>query len=105
MDDGETDLEAAIRETKEEAGLEENVDYEIGNKDFKIESNYLVNGENSKPKRVVYYLAEAKPTCSSIKLSDEHKSFNWFNIQNCLNIVHFEESKRVMSAAHSFLTK
>ncbi len=103
MDEGESDLEAAIRETKEESGLEERKDYEIISKEFKIESNYMVNGENSKPKRVIYWIAEAKPTCNEIKLSEEHKSFRWFNIDDCLKAVEFEESKRVMKEAHEFI--
>ncbi len=92
-----------MRETKEEAGLEEHQDYELVSKDFKIESNYIINGNKSKPKRVIYWIAEAKPTCKDIQLSDEHKSFKWFNIDDCLRAVEFEESKRVMREAHEFI--
>ena len=41
MDPNEDFLTAAVRETKEEAGLDENKDYCIIDKSFKIEINYL----------------------------------------------------------------
>ncbi len=99
MDPGETDLEAAIRETKEESGLELHKDYEISFEDFRIESNYMVNGEKSKPKRVVYWLAQAKSDCSQVRLSDEHKNFKWADLNDCLNLVQFDESRRIIREA------
>ncbi len=103
MDEGETDLQAAIRETKEETGLEQHRDYDLVSNDFKIESNYMINGKEIKPKRVVYWIAESNPTCSEIKLSEEHKNFKWFNIDDCLKVVEFEESKRVLRTAYEFI--
>ncbi|XP_068958012.1 bis(5'-nucleosyl)-tetraphosphatase [asymmetrical] isoform X3 [Petaurus breviceps papuanus] len=53
VDPGESDLETAFRETREEAGLDASQLKII--EGFKSELNYVVN---SKPKTVIYWLAE-----------------------------------------------
>ncbi|XP_068958011.1 bis(5'-nucleosyl)-tetraphosphatase [asymmetrical] isoform X2 [Petaurus breviceps papuanus] len=59
VDPGESDLETAFRETREEAGLDASQLKII--EGFKSELNYVVN---SKPKTVIYWLAEGlHPHC------------------------------------------
>ena len=102
MDAGEDDLTAAIRETVEEAGLRLNEDYEIVDKNFKIEVNYLVN---SKPKRVTYWLAELKKPYGPITLSDEHQDFKWLDLEKAIEIVKYKEMIDVLNQCNTFLLK
>ena len=104
LDDGETDLEAAVRETLEEAALAKDVDYTILNpadERMRIESHYLANG---KTKRVVYWLAEVlKPDQVRVTLSDEHIDYKWAALEQACDLVNFDEMQRVLKAAHSLI--
>ncbi len=96
-------MEAAVRETREESGLEQTKDYEIwfGENDFKIESNY--RAQNNKPKRVIYWLAEAKSTCAQITLSSEHKNFKWVELNEAVKLINFDDLRRVMQEVEDYI--
>ena len=102
LDEGETDSTAAKRETLEEAGLQENKDYEIINHSYKIESNYFI-GDIAK--RVTYWLAKVNDPNVVVKMSEEHQDFKWLNFNQACDIVGYEEMKRVLSVAQDFIIK
>ena len=98
MDGNETPLQAAERETKEEAGLDKN-DYEHYNK-FEEKITYNVNG---RLKDVYYYLARVRNAQQKINLSYEHQNFTWLNLKDARNLVKHNETQNVLQNAEEFL--
>lgn len=98
VDPGESDLVTAIRETREEAGFEEN-DYEIKDKSYYIDSNYLVNNKN---KRVRYWVAKLNDSVE-VKLSEEHQAYKWLDLNAACEISNFDEFTRVLNQADSYI--
>ena len=100
MDEGETSLQAAIRETEEESGLKEQFDYEITDIDRKYEINYMVR--NNK-KCVVYWLAKLINPKSDVKLSQEHQDFKWLGIAEAIEFAKYKEMVNVLQQANDFI--
>nr|CAI5816891.1 unnamed protein product [Callosobruchus analis] len=90
VDPGETEMIAAIRETKEEAGLDKD-DIKIY-EDCKKILHYEANG---KPKTVIYWLAELKNSNTQIKLSEEHQDFKWLELKEACEYAVYKEMKDV----------
>lgn len=90
MDKGETFLEAAIRETEEEAGLVEHKDYSIVDRDFKIEIDYPVK---KGLKQVVYWLAELNDADTKVTISDEHIALKWAVLPEAIDLVRHETNR------------
>jgi 8-oxo-dGTP pyrophosphatase MutT (NUDIX family) len=104
LDEGETDLMAAIRETREEAGLVEDRDYKIVKKDtVSIMSKYLING--TKPKQVVYWLAKVNDPNVSVVMSNEHQDFKWLALSEACKITVYEEMTRVLTEAERLINE
>ena len=72
MEEGETDMETAYRETWEECGLPKEC-LEI-NEDCKFEINYC---HKDHAKQVIYWLAKLTRPDFEIILSHEHKDVKW----------------------------
>uniref|UniRef100_A0A5F8HCF0 Bis(5'-nucleosyl)-tetraphosphatase [asymmetrical] n=1 Tax=Monodelphis domestica TaxID=13616 RepID=A0A5F8HCF0_MONDO len=98
VDPGENDMEAAIRETQEESGLD--TTQLIIVEGFKSELNYLVN---KKHKTVVYWLAEVKDYNVEIHLSREHQAYRWLNLEEACKIAHYKNLEAALREAHKFL--
>ncbi|CAF3411117.1 unnamed protein product [Rotaria socialis] len=98
LDDGESALQAAERETKEEAGLDKN-DLEHYNK-FEEKITYNVSG---RPKDVFYYLARLRNPEQTIQLSDEHQNMSWSNFQDACRLVKYHEMINVLKKADEFI--
>ena len=98
LDGDETPLQAAERETQEEAGLDkEHLEYFDR---FEEKISYLVNG---KPKDVYYYLARVRDPEQKIILSDEHQDLSWSNIHDACQLVKHETLQSVLKKADDFL--
>ncbi|KHJ47019.1 putative Bis(5'-nucleosyl)-tetraphosphatase [Trichuris suis] len=100
LDEGETDLDAAIRETREESGLERN-DYSII-PDFRHVMKYLANG---KPKEVVYMLAELRNLNTKVELSHEHQKFEWCPLLEACQLVKYPETISLLQEVEAFLAR
>lgn len=98
MDPGENDLETALRETREEAGLEGSQLTII--EGFKKELNYVAR---KKPKTVIYWLAEVKDYNVEIRLSQEHQAYRWLGLDEACQLAQFEEMKAALQEGHQFL--
>lgn len=99
VDPGETELQTALRETEEEAGLKES-DFTMYT-EFQRTLNYEVQG---KPKRVVYWLSELKNPSTPVTLSDEHIDFKWLNLPQALNYVEkYKDFQQVLNDADTFI--
>lgn len=98
MDPGEDDLQTALRETQEEAGLNSNQFTLI--EGFKKELQYIVR---SKPKTVIYWLAEMNDYNTEIKLSDEHQAFRWLKLEEACRCARYKEMQAAFRDVHQFL--
>ncbi|XP_015513760.1 bis(5'-nucleosyl)-tetraphosphatase [asymmetrical] [Neodiprion pinetum] len=91
VDPGETDLQTALRETEEEAGL--------SREDLKIFDNArqeLVYNVNDKPKTVIYWLAELINRNKDARLSSEHQEFRWLCLQDACRLAGYEEMQNTL---------
>uniref|UniRef100_A0A670J901 Bis(5'-nucleosyl)-tetraphosphatase [asymmetrical] n=1 Tax=Podarcis muralis TaxID=64176 RepID=A0A670J901_PODMU len=98
VDPGEDDLQTALRETQEEAGLD-STQFTIVD-GFKKELNYTVNG---KAKTVIYWLAEMKDNNTEVKLSSEHQAFCWLTLNEACRLAEFKDMQGAFREAHNFL--
>lgn len=76
VDDGETNMECALRELKEETGIQES-DL-IVDPDFKYKNKYIVQYKSGKPKKkiLIIYLAELVEEVTIVPT--EHIGYEWF---------------------------
>ena len=100
MDNDESPLQAAERETREEAGLDKH-DLEYYEK-FVEKTTYNVKG---KPKDVYYYLARLLNPQQKINLSDEHQNLSWSDLQAACRLVKYENMQNILRNAEEFIRK
>ncbi|KAJ7335142.1 hypothetical protein JRQ81_013083 [Phrynocephalus forsythii] len=98
VDPGEDDLQTALRETQEEAGLDSSQFTVL--EGFKKELNYTVKG---KPKTVIYWLAEMKDCNTAVRLSSEHQAFRWLTLSEACKLAEYQDMQSVLKEAHQFL--
>ncbi|ELT96450.1 hypothetical protein CAPTEDRAFT_170524 [Capitella teleta] len=98
VDPGEGELEAAYRETFEEAGLSES-DLKVF-EGCKQTLKYEVKG---RPKRVEYWVAELCDPDTPVRLSHEHETFEWLPLENVLLRAGFQEMQQAFKNVDSFL--
>ena len=92
VDPGESDYETAVRETKEEAGVDEK-DYKVI-PDFKCELRYNVTNHRDgieRPKIVTYWCAEMVDLKTEITMSDEHQNFKWLQLDEAKQLSGFND--------------
>ena len=87
MEDGETEIETALREVKEEVGL----DVEIV-KDRRYTLNYVIRDEIDKT--TVLYIAKAKNE-EIIMQENEIENIRWCSFEEALNTLTFDNWKEM----------
>ncbi|XP_076244462.1 purine phosphoribosyltransferase family protein Apf [Calliopsis andreniformis] len=100
VDPGESDMQTALRETEEEAGLVAS-DLQIF-EDVKQELTYQVNG---KPKVVIYWLAELVNRDKPIQLSKEHQAFKWLPLEEACATAKYIEMQKALKNFHDYVLK
>ncbi|XP_040092054.1 bis(5'-nucleosyl)-tetraphosphatase [asymmetrical] [Oryx dammah] len=98
VEPGESDLETALRETQEEAGIEAGQLTII--EGFRRELSYVAR---EKPKIVIYWLAEVKDCDVEVRLSHEHQAYRWLELEDACQLAQFEEMKAALQEGHQFL--
>ena len=103
LDEGENELETAIRETKEESGLDIDLDYKIIDLNHRIELNYLVNG--GKHQKIVYYWIARLDHIKNpqIKLSDEHIDYKWLDLEKAVELAKFSDMQEALRNSEKFI--
>ena len=91
LDQGEDDMMAAMRETKEEAGLASE-HLEVF-KDMKAELRYEAFGA---PKIVTYWLAKLRNFDQAVILSEEHQDLRWLPCEEAAELAGFQEMAKVI---------
>lgn len=90
LDPGEDDMMAAMRETKEEAGLDS--DHLQVFENAKAELKYEAFGA---PKIVTYWMAKLKDPAQAVTLSEEHQDLKWLSCEEAVKLAGFEDMARV----------
>ena len=87
MEDGETEIETALREVKEEVGLEVEID-----KERRYTLNYVIRDEIDKT--TVLYIAKAKNE-EIIMQENEIENIRWCSFEEALNTLTFNNWKEM----------
>lgn len=96
VDPGESDYDAALRETEEEAGFRPSVLKVVP--DFSVVLKYSVK---NKPKIVTYWLAELiDPRENDVKLSREHEDYKWLLLNEAMALSGFEDLNEAFKKCH-----
>lgn len=100
VDIAETDYMAALREVREETGLDESkfIFYEH----FKRNIEYDVKG---KEKEVSYWLAELKDKDTPIKLSAEHQDYKWLPLDKACEYVRYPDLQEVLQDSQKYIDR
>ena len=91
---------AALREIREETGLEEkDLEIEPG---FKEKIHYFFRkGDTLISKDAVYFLARAKKP--EVKLSWEHIGFDWLSFKEALELIKHKNHRELLEKAENYL--
>ncbi|MHA1695730.1 MAG: bis(5'-nucleosyl)-tetraphosphatase [Candidatus Helarchaeota archaeon] len=95
IEKGETIIETASREVKEEAGLD---DIKVINHFLETIEYYYYSNKGKIHKTVTFFLGETKS--EEIKISYEHIGFKWVNYIEALNLLSFENARLILKKAH-----
>ncbi len=100
MDDPSQDeFTAAVRETREETGFwEADLNILTG---FSRKINYLTS--RKKKKSVTFWLAELQKDQGKVRLSSEHCSFKWTELDEALKLLTCDEMKPMLKEAVTFI--
>lgn len=88
IENDETEMEAAIRETKEETNVSVRVD-----SNYRYLINYVVNGDINKD--VVYFLASVENDDQLIKQEEEIAKVEWVDIDKVRDYLTFDNLKEL----------
>lgn len=97
MEDGENEYQTAIRETKEETGID--VKIENG---FRMESVYLIGKRKNTEKKVVYFTA-LTTRAYVVPQPEEISAFHWFFEDEFPYHATFENDKNIFKEALEFI--
>jgi 8-oxo-dGTP pyrophosphatase MutT (NUDIX family) len=97
---GESEQETATREIREETTLAD-LEFVDGFREV-THWFYRWKGDNVF-KEAVYFLAETKT--SEVEISKEHIDFAWADYETAMKTLTFENTKKILKAAHEFLEK
>ena len=99
VEQDETLLETARRETREETGIQQGLELPKG---FKEQIHYSYQQNNKKFwKTVDYFLAFNKR--GKVKLSSEHNEYTWLSYEEALGKVIFPSQKKILKKAQRYL--
>lgn len=94
IEPGESEIEAAIREVKEETGLSlEPVD------DFRYVQTYWYTVSKGKIQKSVIMFLSVVPGDSEVNISHEHKGYRWLTLEECDKQLSYDNQKELLKAA------
>lgn len=98
---GETDIETALREVREETGIN---DVEIC-KGFEreIEYEFMEDGGNMIHKSVIFFLG--RTLTKEIVLSDEHQEYIWHKYDDASFLVTYPSARDILASADMILNE
>ena len=100
VEGNETEKQTMLREVEEETGLK---DLEVLPGFRQYTKYFFRRGEETVFKEVVFYLLEARE--GKVKISFEHKAFEWLCFEKALQRLTFKNTKGVLQKAQSLLNE
>lgn len=98
IEKGESEEQTAMRELVEETGIEDVKLFE----DFREKINYFYRRQGKTvSKEVVFLLGETKS--KDVKISHEHTEYSWLTLNKSLELLTFDNSKKMLKKADNFL--
>lgn len=97
VENDETEVETALREIKEETGINVRL-----NTDLRLKTSYLVKEDVEK--EVIYFIGLAnddKIQRQEIEVTD----YQWLNYEEALELITYSSDKALLSQAHDFIHK
>jgi bis(5'-nucleosidyl)-tetraphosphatase len=100
---GETELETALRETREESGLTDVhiIDGFRHTYDYDFEAVVEDGVRETIYRQAIFFLGEVTQT--DITISDEHIDFGWFDYDTASQRMYYQVGRDLLRAAHEFL--
>lgn len=100
IEEGETPVEAALRELKEEAGITAELDTH-----FQQPISYLFKDGKSElvSKKVLFFVGKTEE--KKIILSDEHVDYKWLSYDEAQKQLTYANAKRILTMAHQYIIK
>ena len=98
VEDGENEEETAIREIKEETGLELDL---IQN--FRMVDEYVPNERPDVTRQIVYFLAEYLDEEPCIVRPDEVRSIKVLNLEDALKTLEYDGVRNILKAADKYI--
>jgi bis(5'-nucleosidyl)-tetraphosphatase len=99
LEPGETNEMAAVREVKEETGLDI-----ILNKGFEYQISYKFRmGDELVSKQVVFFTSRVET--KNVVISHEHSGFVWLPYEKMRQILTYDNSVKLLDSAHAFVVK
>lgn len=99
IESGEKEIDAIIRETKEETGIDD-LKFVKG---FKETEKYFFRHKEKTILKTVYYLL-AETEMKEIKLSFEHLGYEWLPYEEAIEKLSFKNAKKILKKANDFLS-
>jgi len=100
VEPGESEKETALREAREETGIDD-IQFIPGFRKI-IKLFYRKEGKLVH-KEIVFFLGRTKQL--KVKISHEHNSYKWLGYDNAIKILTFKNSKEILKEADEFLKK
>ena len=100
IEQGETEHQTAVRETKEETGISD-LEFIDGFKE-NINYNFQYEGELIY-KEVVFFLAKTKT--ESVMVSHEHLGYTWLDYKNAIEKTTYQNARDILSKANDLIQK
>ena len=97
VEDGETEVETAVREIKEETNLDVEID-----EDFRFISSYYPKFNVLKD--VVFFVGEAK-SFDIVVQEKEISNANWYSYEDAINLITYDRDKELLKEAYKYLLK
>ena len=98
MEIGETEVDTAIRETKEETNLDI-----VINAEKRYEMSYIIERKKVL-KKVVLYLAYATNPNAILKQDNELEYAKWIDIDKVLDILNYDDTKMLWQKVYNEIT-